>query len=77
MATPPTNRTIAERVREAMETADRSEVTLALDTGIARSTLRRRLAGTTPWLTSELVAIASVLDVGLLDLLADEEVGVA
>lgn len=52
---------------------DLSEVILADDTGIPRTTLRRRLTGNSDWLTGELVAISARLDVPLLDLLADEE----
>jgi excisionase family DNA binding protein len=51
---PPTNSTIAERVRAAMEEAGVSEVVLADDTGIPRTTLRRRLTGLSDWLTGEL-----------------------
>lgn len=71
MALPPSNRTIAERVRAAM--GDVSEVVLADDTGIPRSTLRRRLSGKSDWLTGELTAISARLHVPLLALLADEE----
>jgi transcriptional regulator with XRE-family HTH domain len=49
-----------------------SEAQLALDTGISRATLRRRLAGTSDWLTSELTAISAGLGVPLVELLADE-----
>jgi hypothetical protein len=69
---PPTNQTIAERVRSAMEKAGVSEVVLADDTGIPRTTLRRRLTGMSDWLTGELTAISGRLDVALVELLADE-----
>lgn len=71
MALSPSNRTIARRVRAAM--GDVSEVVLADDTHIPRSTLRRRLSGESDWLTSELTKIGERLGVTLLDLLADEE----
>ena len=72
MVTPPTNTTIADRVRAAMERAGVSEVALADATAIPRSTLRRRLSGRSDWLTGELVALCEPLGVSLLDLLADE-----
>lgn len=71
MVIPPTNETIARRVRDAMDEAGISEVTLAEDTHIPRSTLRRRLSGTSDWLTGELTAISARLGVSLLDLLAE------
>jgi len=73
MVTPPTNQTIAARVRVAMDEAGQSEKSLADVTGIARSTLRRRLTGGSPFTTAELAAVAPVLEVRLVDLLADEE----
>lgn len=72
MVAPPSNATIADRVRAAMQRAGVSEVVLSEDTHIPRSTLRRRLSGTSDWLTSELTAISGRLGVRLLDLLADE-----
>lgn len=73
MVTSPSNNTIAERVRAAMEAAGISEVVLSEDAHIPRSTLRRRLSGTSDWLTGELTAISGRLGVPLLSLLADEE----
>lgn len=70
----PTNLTIAQRVRAAMDQAGDSEVKLADDTGIPRTTLRRRLTGNSDWMTSELVAISKRLDVSLIELLADEAI---
>lgn len=73
MATvPPTNHSIAERVRAAMDAAGQSEVVLADATDIPRTTLRRRLSGRSNWMTSELTAICEHLDVPLLSLLSDE-----
>jgi len=72
MVTPPTNQTIAERVRAAMVEANESEVTLADATDIPRTTLRRRLGGNSDWLTGELTAITSHLGIPLVELLADE-----
>lgn len=72
MVTPPTNSTIAERVRSAMDAAGISEVVLSETTHIPRSTLRRRLSGESDWLTGELTKISARLDVPLLALLADE-----
>lgn len=72
MVAPPSNQTIAHRVRAAMDEADVSEAALALQTGLSRSTLRRRLAGTSDWMTSELTTISTTLGVPLLSLLADE-----
>lgn len=73
MVTPPSNQTVAARVRVAMEQAGHSEKSLADITGIARSTLRRRLTGGSPFTTAELAAVAPVLEVKLVELLADEE----
>lgn len=70
MASTPTNLTIALRVREAM--GEISEVVLADETGISRTTLRRRLTGKSDWLTGELLAVAGFLGVSLVDLLSDE-----
>lgn len=72
MTLPPSNRTIAERVRAAMDAAGISEVVLADDTSIPRTTLRRRLAGDSDWMTGELTKVSARLDLPLLDLLADE-----
>ena len=69
---PPSNATIAGRVQAAMKAAGLSEVALADQAGIPRSTLRRRFLGNTDWLTGELAALSAVLGVRLLDLLADE-----
>jgi lambda repressor-like predicted transcriptional regulator len=45
---------------------------IAEATGIPRTTLRRRLLGTSPFNTDELDLIAAVLDVKVTDLLMEE-----
>lgn len=62
---------VAAAVEDARKTAGVSEEVLADRTGIARSTLKRRLAGFSPAFTvEELQAIANALDVPFADLLA-------
>lgn len=61
---------VAAAVTEAMETGGWSEKALAEKTGIARVTLRRRLAGS-PFDVSELAAIASALGTTVSALLAE------
>lgn len=73
MVTPPTNQTIAARVREAMAAADESEQSVAEATGIARTTLRRRLTGNSAFTTDELVPVSRHLGLPLMHFLADEE----
>ena len=72
MVTPPSARTVAERVRVAMEQKGETEKGLADATGIPRTTLRRRLTGNSPFTVNELGAIAPCLGVALVALLADE-----
>lgn len=72
MVTPPSTRTVAQRVRDAMEQKSLTEKGLADVTGIPRTTLRRRLTGNSSFTLNELDAIARYLGLPLVDLLADE-----
>lgn len=63
MATqPPWSRQVAARIKRAIRQSRRSEIFYSEQTGIALSTLRRRLAGITPWTLSEVEAVAKALD---------------
>lgn len=73
MVSPPSNQTIAQRVRVAMDDSGQSEKSLADETGIARTTLRRRLSGGSSFTTAELTSICPLIGASLIDLLADEE----
>lgn len=72
MVTPPTTRTVAERVRAAMETAGKNPKSLAEDAGIPRTTLIRRLTGNSSFTLNEIDALAPQLGVTAAELLADE-----
>lgn len=72
MVTPPTNRTVAQRVRTAMELAGQTPKALADATGLPRTTLNRRLTGNSDFTLHELSVLAPVLGLTIGDLLADE-----
>lgn len=72
MVTPPSNHTVAQRVRDAMEEQGQTEKGLAEATGIPRTTLQRRLTGNSDFTVTELDALARHLGIALVDLLADE-----
>lgn len=55
--------TVAERVSQAIEVAGQSQKSIALVTGIPRTTLARRLSGASPFTVAELAAIALALEV--------------
>jgi len=55
---------VAARVRAAIEESEHSERGVADITGIARETLRRRLAGQTAFTIDELEAVADALNLG-------------
>lgn len=61
---------VATAVAAAMTAGGWSEKALAETTGIARVTLRRRLAGS-PFTVAELAAIAAALDTTVTELLQD------
>lgn len=55
------SRETAQRVTAAIEAAGRTPLTVAEQTGIPRTTLLRRLTGTSPFTVSELERIALML----------------
>lgn len=65
------NKAIAGVVRNAMEEAGFSPATLAKASGMARTTLDRRLTGLTAFTTAELAALARVLKTSLVALLTE------
>lgn len=69
-------RLVAERVKEAMERAGVSATRLAGDTGIAKVTLLRRLAGS-PFQVDELHAVSLALGVPIRDLVEEQAQDVA
>lgn len=69
-AAPPLTQQVAARVQKAMESAGVSQLRLSEETGIARATLIRRLAGRSPFRVDELEAIAAVLECSAASLLA-------
>lgn len=54
---------IAQRIRLAAELRGRSQISLATETGIANTSLGRKLAGGAEFTVSELAALADALDV--------------
>lgn len=72
MVTPPTTRTVAERVRVAMEENGQTPKGLADVAGVPRTTLLRRLTGNSSFTLTEIDALAPHLGVTVGDLLADE-----
>lgn len=62
---------VAERVKEAMERAGVSATRLAGDTGIAKVTLLRRLAGS-PFQVDELAGVSLALGVPIRDLVEEQ-----
>jgi hypothetical protein len=63
MTTSDINQTVARKVEEAMKAAGESPSSLALATGIHRTTLTRRLAGTSSFDITELHKIGTVLHI--------------
>lgn len=57
------NQQIAERVTAAIERAGKSTKGVSDETGIARTTLSRRLSGTSPFGADELILIGRVVGV--------------
>ena len=72
MVTPPTTRTVAERVRAAMEEVGQNPKSLAEDSGVPRTTLIRRLTGNSSFTLNEIDALAPHLGTTVSELLADE-----
>ena len=71
MVTPtPYSQRVADRVRDAIASADETITSVSASSGIARMTLTRRLTGA-PFLVSEVEAIAGVLGIDPSDLLLD------
>ena len=62
---------VAERVRSALKTQGRSQLSLSLEIGIPNTTLGRKLAGHIDFTVSEVFAIARALSVPASDLLPD------
>ena len=52
---------VAAKVRAKAAERKVSQKDISLKTGIALSTLNRRMAGTSPWNTDELASVANVL----------------
>lgn len=67
---------VAQTVREAMVTADLSELALSETTAIPRVTLRRRLRGS-PFTTDELERVALALDTTMSALVSQAEASAA
>lgn len=65
MDTPQYVAEVARRVAEAIEAGGQSQLRIAEATGIPRTTLIRRLSGTSSFTVAELSSIASVLGVDL------------
>jgi transcriptional regulator with XRE-family HTH domain len=57
--------TVAANVKDAITAANVSELALSENAHIARTTLRRRLSGQSPFTVSELQAIAAYLDLDI------------
>lgn len=71
-----TSQGIARVISQRLEAADISQRSVSADTGIALTTLSRRLAGKSPFGIDELEAIAALLGTTISDLVAEAE-GVA
>ncbi len=61
--------TVAAAVRGLIAERGMSELAMAQESGIPRVTLRRRLAGQTPFTVQELADIGHVLDITVLDII--------
>lgn len=68
-----TARGIAAAVSEALRAAGVSQRTASAETGIPLTTLTRRLTGKSPFLTTELAAIASLVGTTASSLIAAGE----
>lgn len=64
---------VARAVASAISRADQSQVAVSDATGIPRTTLIRRLAGSSPFTTAELSAIGELLQVDPRDFLPELE----
>jgi len=64
---------VAEKVRSRAAGRRMSQTELSLHTGIPLRTLGRRMAGTSPWTTDELAAVAKSLGCMPGDFLPDRE----
>lgn len=63
---------VAKKVVAAIEAGGQTELGIAEATGIPRVTLRRRLQGLNSFTVAELKAIATVLDIKVSDLTAED-----
>lgn len=68
-----TSRGIAAVVSQRIAASGLSRREIANETGIPLTTLTRRLMGTSPFLVTELAALASVLQTTVKNLVADAE----
>ena len=64
------NKAIAAVARNLMSEAGHNPATLAKASGMARTTLDRRLTGLSPFTTAELASLARVLNTDLITILA-------
>ena len=63
-------RAVAQATYAAMVAGGETQLGLSEKTGIPRTTLARRLAGSSPFTVAELAAIADVLDIPVVSLVA-------
>lgn len=66
-----TPQTPAQRIRARMEALNVSELTLANDSGIPRTTLKRSLDGDRPFNTDELARVSRVLGITVAQLVSE------
>lgn len=71
MASRTVNQQTADLVAAAILRSEKSRHRVAAEVGIAETTLRRKLQGTTPWTIEDVARIAAVLRVPFSDLLPD------
>lgn len=67
------SRETAALVQAALDVAERTPLAVSEHTGIPRTTLLRRLTGTSPFTVAELEMIADFLGVSLLSLIPDTD----
>ena len=66
--------TVAAAVRGLIAERGLSELSVAQESGIPRVTLRRRLAGQTPFTVQELADVGRVLDITVLDIIKRSQI---
>lgn len=69
------NRETASRVQSALDAAGRTPLAVSEQTGIPRTTLLRRLTGTSPFTIAELDLISVLLDVPVHSLIPSTDSG--